>query len=89
MVVLYVQGNRVGTLAELDKLIPQFAAQRVKVEFRDEAGNALGTFTPTPARDPNEPLIPWEPNVTWEEIERRAAEPGMTYDEVKKRLGWE
>lgn len=31
----------------------------------------------------------WVKAITPEEIERRRAEPGFTFEEVKKRLGWE
>ncbi|MDB5312068.1 MAG: hypothetical protein JWO38_6270 [Gemmataceae bacterium] len=88
MVTLYVGGHKVGTLADAEKLVPEFLARKQKVEVRDEAGNSIGMFTPTPPRDPDEPLIPWEPDVTREELERRKAEPGLTIDEVRKQLGW-
>jgi hypothetical protein len=89
MVVLYVAGERVGTLAEAETLIPEFVAKNQKVEFRDDAGNSLGMFTPTPVRDPNEPLVPWDPSITREDLERIKAEPGFPFEEVKKQLGWE
>lgn len=58
-----------------------------KVELTDPAGNVVGTFAV--ARRPDEPIIPWEPGVTREELDRRDAQPGYAFDEVKKRLGWE
>jgi hypothetical protein len=88
MVTLYVAGKPVGSLADLNRLLPEFIAQHTRVEFRDEAGNSLGTFSPHHPPAPGEPIIPWEPNVTWEEIERRKNEPGYTIEEVRKRLGW-
>ena len=57
------------------------------VELTDPAGNVVGTFAA--ARRPDEPIIPWEPGVTREELDRRDAQPGLSFDEVKKRLGWE
>ncbi len=88
MVVLYVGGQKVGDLADAATLIPQFAAKNQTVDFRDENGNHIGTFKPDRPRDPNEPIIPWEPDVTREEIDRRLAEPGLTYEEVRRRMGW-
>lgn len=87
MVMLYVAGKPVGPLTE--RLLVELAAKNQRVEFKDEAGNEIGTFKPAPARDPNEPLVPWDPTITREELDRRAAEPGLTFEEVKKRLGWE
>lgn len=85
MVELFVGGNQVGTLADAETLIPKFAAQRVAVEFRDDAGAKLGTFTPVA-----EPICPWEPDLTQEELDRRAAEPlGKPLAEILERLGAE
>ena len=81
MVTLYVAGKPVGTLAEADALLSELAAQH-DVEVRDDSGKVLGRFVPA------EPLIPWEPDITRDEIERRIAEPGLTLDEVRARLGW-
>lgn len=64
-------------------------ADDAAVVLRDAAGNVYARIVPEPARDPNGPIIPWEPNVTREELDRRDAQPGFTFDEVKKRLGWE
>lgn len=88
MVTLHVDGKKVGTLAEAESLIPELIARNRRVELRDENGNAIGVLNPTPPPPPGEPLIPWEPDITMEEIERRLAEPGLTIDEVRKRLGW-
>lgn len=57
------------------------------VELKDPDGNVVGRFAA--ARRPDEPIIPWEPGVTREELDRRDAQPGYTFDEAKKRLGWE
>ncbi len=65
MVTLYVGGSQVGTLADAATLIPRFAAQRISVEFRDEAGNTLATFTPAPGPD-----CPWEPGLTDAQLDR-------------------
>jgi hypothetical protein len=89
MVTLYVAGQKVGTLAELERLIPELAARRARVEFRDESGNSVGTFDPHCPPAPGEPIIPWEPDITREEIERRKSEPGYTIEQVRQMLGWE
>jgi hypothetical protein len=88
MVTVYVEGEKVGELADLEKLLPELISRHARIEFRNEAGNSLGTFSPHNPPGPGEPIIPWEPDVTREEIERRLNEPGYTIDEVRKRLGW-
>jgi hypothetical protein len=88
MVALYVAGEKVGTLADAETLIPELIARNQRVEFRDEAGNSIGTLHPTPPPGPDEPLVPWDPSITQADIDRVLAEPGFTFDEVKKRLGW-
>lgn len=89
MVTLYAAGEKVGTLADAERLISEYIARNYPLEFRDDAGELVGTFIPKQRPLPPEPLIPWEPDITQEEIERRMAEPGLTFEEVKKRLGWE
>ena len=81
MVVLYVGGERVGTWAESEHRLAEFVARQVEVELRDETGKYLGRIVP-------EPLVPWEPDVTREELDRRAAEGGgMTLAEFWKKMG--
>jgi hypothetical protein len=82
MVTLYVGGQKVEW-ADAEKLFAETAGKQ-PIEFRDESGRVIATSVPGA-----EPLIPWEPEVTQEEIDRRMAEPGFTFEEVKKRLGWE
>ncbi len=82
MVMLYVAGQKVAW-ADAEKLFADTAATH-PIEFRDESGRVIATTVPGA-----EPLIPWEPDVTHEEIDRRMAEPGFTFEDVKKRLGWE
>jgi hypothetical protein len=82
MVTLYVGGRKVGSWAEAEELFAETARTQA-VEFRDEDGRVIATTVPGA-----EPLIPWEPGVTREEIDRRKAEPGLPFEEVKKRLGW-
>jgi hypothetical protein len=83
MVALYVGGHYIGKLHEDPDLLARLVRAGERVELRDESGNQLGKVIPT-----REPLIPWEPGVTQEEIDRRLAEPGLTLDELRERLGW-
>jgi hypothetical protein len=74
MVTLYVRGQKVGTWSDGEKF-----------EFRNENGDVVGTFVPSQtASDPD-----WVRAITPEETARRMAEPGFTFEEMKKRLGWE
>ncbi len=83
MVGLYVDGARVGTLADAEQLIPGLIESAKAVELRDEStGRRIGTFTP-------EVLCAWEPDLTRDEIQRRIDEPGgMTLAEFRKQMGW-
>jgi hypothetical protein len=89
MVRLFVAGNPVGTLADAEKVIAEVISRNQQLEFRDDSGELIGTFIPKQQLTPPEPIIPWEPEVTQEEIDRRMTEPGVPFEEVKKRLGWE
>ncbi len=89
MVSLYVAGEKVGSLADGIMLFAEYVARNVPVEFRDDAGEVVGRYTPVQPALPREPLVPWDPTITQEELDRIALEPGFTFDEVKKRLGWE
>lgn len=83
MVTLCIAGQMVGTWADAEKAFAASARTEV-IEFRDEQGRVIATSVPGVA-----PIIPWEPKVTREEIEQRKTEPGLAFEEVKKRLGWE
>ncbi len=84
MVALYVDGQRVGTLAEVADTLPTFLGSDKAVELRDDAsGRKLATVTP-------EPICPWEPTLTKEEIDRRVARGvGKPLAEILERLGAE
>jgi hypothetical protein len=84
MVELYVAGQKAGTVADSDRIIREAAANYQPVEYREPGGRVLGTFTPAHV----EPPCPWDPSITWEEIERRLAGEMLTFDELKKRMGW-
>jgi hypothetical protein len=54
-------------------------------DILDESGRKLGRFTPEPAA--TEPLCPWEPTLTEEEIERRIRESkGRSWADIRERL---
>lgn len=85
MVALYVGGKQIGTVTDAAELIAACQKQDGPVEVHDEQGRTVAVIHP---RDPNEPLIPWEPGVTEADIQRRLAGPMFTFDELQKRLGW-
>ena len=89
MITLYVGGQKVGTLDDAPRLIAESIARNYPIEFRDDAGEVVGTLLPKQPPLPAEPLVPWDPSITQADLDRIAAEPGFTFDEVKKRLGWE
>lgn len=83
MVALYVGGRQVGSLNENPELIESFVRDGWRVELRDPTGTVLAKVIPE-----NEPLVPWEPTITREELDRRAAEPGgTTLAEFWKKMG--
>ncbi len=88
MVKLFVAGQPVGTLADVEKVLAEVIAKKQSVEFRDESGAVIGSFIPTQTPTPDEPLVPWDSSITREELDRRASEPGLSIEEVRKRLGW-
>ncbi len=85
MVALYADGKKIGTLADAERLLPALLADGTPVEFRDETGNKYWAVQPTRT----EPPCPWDPSITWEEIERRHKGEMLTFEELKKRMGWE
>ena len=82
MVVLFVRGNRVGTLED-PKLLAQLLERGESVEFRTDSGKDLGRFVPT------EPICPWEPELSREDISQRCQQPGKPLSEILQRLGAE
>lgn len=71
MVMLFVSGKPVGSLDENADMLRRLVEAGETVEFRTESGKQLGAFHPS-----QQPICPWEPNLTHEELDRRAAEPG-------------
>lgn len=64
-----------------DTLIAELERAKGPVDLKTQSGRMLGKYTP-------EPLIPWEPGVTREEIDRRVRESERTtLAEIWRRLG--
>ncbi len=77
-----MDGIKVGTLTDAERLVAGLIASAKRVELRDEpTGRRIGTLTP-------EALCPWEPALTHEEILQRVNEPGgMTLAEFRRQTG--
>ena len=82
MVMLCADGTPINW-ADAERVVPECIARNQRVELRNDAGQQVGLFTPTP----NGPLVAWESSITAEEIERRMAGRFVTFEELKKRLG--
>lgn len=89
MVTLHVGGQRVGTLADAEKLIAEYLVKNHPIEFRNDRGDLVGTFLPKPHALPPEPLVPWDPSLTQADVDRALEGPFFTFEEMKKRLGWQ
>ena len=85
MVTLYVGGQKVAW-ADAEKVFANPSAGASEIELRNDDGEVIARVVPkaAAAEDPD-----WVKAITPEEIERRMAEPGYTFEEVKKQLGWE
>lgn len=85
MVVLYVRGQSVGPLDDNIDVLKRLVETGETVEFRTDGGKELGAFRPTA-----EPICPWEPDLTHEELDRRVrAGGGRSLKDILKRLGAE
>jgi hypothetical protein len=58
MVALYVAGQRVGTLAEAERLLPGLIAGGVAVELRDTAGTPIATVVPVGGSPAGKTYVP-------------------------------
>lgn len=85
MVTLYVGGQKVAW-SDAEKVLASRTTGGREIELRNDEGKVLARVVPErpAAEDPD-----WVKAITPEEIERRLAEPGFTFEEVKKRLVWE
>lgn len=82
MVVLYVHGKRMGEWSEAEEAFRELSSAAT-IEFRDENGNVLTTTNPL-----KEPLCPWDPTLTIEQIDRYVSEGGgVPLAEIWKELG--
>ncbi len=88
MVGIFIRDEWIGSIADTD-LLTRILLSGVPVEFRSELGTKLGSFKPEVQKSPTLPLVPWDPSITREELDRRTAEGGISFEEVKARLGWE
>jgi hypothetical protein len=80
MVTLYVGGKAVSW-ADAEQLFAD-GAPTEPFEISSAAGRFLVVCKPVENPD-------WVKAITPEETARRQAEPGFTFEEIKKRLGWE
>ena len=81
MIKLYANGKPLGTWSEAERLFQESAGTQA-IEFCDASGLVFATSTP--ATEPD-----WVAGITPEETQRRLAGEFVTFDELKKRLGWE
>jgi hypothetical protein len=56
------------------------------VDLVDQSGHTVGHYIPQTS-PVTEPLCPWEPTLTEEEIDRRVSQGGRSLSEIWKRLG--
>ena len=79
MVAVYFNGQQVGTMT-----VPLDVLTRLTdgaLELRDDAGKSIRRLVA-------EPICPWDPSLTREEIDRIAAEPGgMSLADFWKKMG--
>lgn len=67
-------------------LTTKLAALSEPAEIVSEKGERLGRYIPE--RAATRPLVPWDPSITREELDRRAESPdGMTLAEFWKQMG--
>jgi hypothetical protein len=82
MVVLYVNGAKVGTLDENPDVLKQLVESGQSFEFRSDNGTELGAFLPKAAA-----VCEWESGLTREEIDRRVKESKRSsLNDILKRL---
>jgi hypothetical protein len=81
MITLFVNGKPLGTWAEAERLFQETDGTQ-NVEFRDSSGRVIALSAP--AAEPE-----WASRITPEETQRRMAGEFVTFEEMKKRLGWE
>jgi hypothetical protein len=85
MVAMLVNGQKIGTLEDLIRAIRGAAENNQSVEFREPDGRMIGAFDPAEDELP----APWDPSITWEQLEQMRSGEFLTWEEAKKRMGWE
>ncbi|HEY1376739.1 MAG TPA: hypothetical protein VGF55_08085 [Gemmataceae bacterium] len=79
-VVTTARGYAMTEIVIPDELVAILERVTEPVILRAESGWPRGTFSP-------EPLVPWDPSITREELDRRMKEPGSSLAEFWKRMG--
>jgi len=85
---IFQDGKAVGTFTISDDAYAATSVESKRMEVRNEDGTPLLSFKVERRVMPDEPLVPWDLELTREEIERRMKEPSYTFEEVKEMLGW-
>ena len=86
MVTLYVAGKKVDW-ADAGRVLADRTALAERIELRDESGQVVNRLRSESVARDDDP--DWVKAITPEAIEQAKREPGFTFEEVKKRLGWE
>lgn len=86
MVAPYVGGRKIEW-ADIEKLPATPPTEAGRIELRNDAGDVLGVVVRNITTHEDDP--DWVKAITPEEIERRMAGKFVTFDELKKRLGWQ
>ncbi len=87
MVGIYIDGEKIGAVS--DDAYAESLSKNKCLELRDSQGHTIALFPLSTTVDADEPLVPWDATFTRKELERRRCEPSFTFEEMKKRLGWE
>ena len=87
MVTIFVRGERIGPISDTATLTRLLEAGE-PVELRNDSDRTIGRFRPDVQTIPATPLVPWDPTITREDLDRMSNEGGIPFEEVKARLGW-
>lgn len=87
MVTIFVRGKRIGPISDTVTLTKLLEAGE-PVELKNDVNRTIGRFLPDVRTIPASPLVPWDPSLTQEDLDRMTAEGGIPFEEVKAQLGW-
>ena len=73
MVTIYVRGERIGPISDTATLTRLLEAGE-PVELKNDAVRTIGQFRPNVQTIPATPLVPWDPTITREDLDRMSAE---------------